>query len=188
MSIPFPARLAGRPALESLVGWPNRTRMQALALGAPPGDFVEVGVYRGGSAQALEWAAAQRPGCTLWLYDTFAGIPHADPGAGDAHKVGDFAEGLTLEAARAAFPDARIYRGVFPYDAPLPERVAFAHLDVDQYQSYRDAFAALFPRMVPGGMVLCDDAGLAGCARAVLESGRRVELLPDPDGRFLFRC
>lgn len=191
--LPYGLRLrADRDPLPSVVGGMTMAVMQDLALATPPGDIVEVGVYRGGTARALEWAVAQRPGCTLWLYDTFGpGIPHANPDKGDAHKVGDFAGGLTPEQARRAFPEARVYAGVFPDDfllpaEGLPTKVAFAHLDCDQYRSVRDSLAALFHRMVPGGLILLDDYCLAGCERAVHEVGRPFEVLSD--GRALFRC
>lgn len=155
-----------------------------LARSAPPGAFVEVGVYRGGSAAVLHDVAVSQ-GRRLFLYDTFRGIPHADPDKSDSHKVGDFADGLTRDQARVVFPYAVVLDGVFPDDFAPPEDVAFAHLDCDQYRSVRDSLAALFHRMVPGGLILLDDYCLAGCERAAHEVGRPFEVLPD--GRALFR-
>ena len=49
-----------------------------LARSAPAGAFVEVGVYRGGSARVL-CDIAQEQGRTLYLFDTFAGHPIRRP-------------------------------------------------------------------------------------------------------------
>ena len=82
------------------------------AWAAPAGDIVEVGVYRGGSAAVLHGVAKAR-GCTLWLYDTFAGIPYADPEKGDTHAVGDFSDTAVAAVGRAC-PGAVITIGTFP--------------------------------------------------------------------------
>src|SRR6516225_9812716 len=44
---------------------------------APPGCFVEVGVFRGGTAWYLS-QIAQKQQRALYLYDTFKGIPYKD--------------------------------------------------------------------------------------------------------------
>lgn len=171
--------------MPSLLGPAQLEILRAHASAAPRGALVEVGVYRGGSAAVLHDVAVSQ-GRRLFLYDTFRGIPHADPDKGDAHKVGDFADGLTRDQARVVFPYAVVLDGVFPDDFAPPEDVAFAHLDCDQYRSVKDSLAALWPVMVPGGLILLDDYCLAGCERAVREVGRPFEVLPD--GRALFRC
>ena len=66
------------------------------------GCIVEVGVYKGGTAYHLnKWAQANGSSC--YLYDTFTGIPYADPD--DSHKVGDFSD-TSFETVSALFPDA----------------------------------------------------------------------------------
>lgn len=185
--------LPDREMLPSLLGeYDNNPRLavlQLLAVRAPAGDVVEVGVYKGGSARVLEWAVAQRPDCKLWLYDTFCGIPYQDKARGDSCHVGMFGDGLSENEARRQFPDANVWQGVFPVGAPLPEHVAFAHLDADQYQSTREALIVLFPRMVDGGLIVLDDYGLRGCELACREAqaaGHNLIFLPD--GRAAFQC
>jgi O-methyltransferase len=62
---------------------------QALAV---PGDFVEAGVYRGGTARLLR-RTLDRSGAsrTLHLLDTFAGMPQTDR-TRDIHREKDFSD------------------------------------------------------------------------------------------------
>lgn len=146
------------------------------AAATPPGVFIEVGVWRGGSAYRLALlAVAQVRRC--YLFDTFTGIPYASPGKGDSHRVGDFSDTSLAQVSRDLAPTgAVIIPGVFPESVIGSELdrqmgpIAFAHLDVDQYQSYRAALLWLYHRMVPGGVVWLDDYDcLAGAKRAVDE-------------------
>lgn len=132
----------------------------------PPGCFVEVGVYQGGSAWYLEQIAREQ-GRALFLYDTFCGIPYQD--AIDAHRVGDFSD-TSYEAVSALLPRAHVIRGVFPGSAVEMPPVAFAHLDCDQYRSVKEAAMYLRPRMVRGGIMWFDDSPcLEGARQATAE-------------------
>lgn len=161
--------------LPSLVNRDNIAQMLAAAASTPPGMFIEVGVYRGGTAWHLAKLAEEQRR-RIMLFDTFTGIPFADPSKGDTHVVGDFAD-TSFEAVRNAIPYAAVVKGVFPDCVPpqpvgmkaVPD-VAFAHLDVDQYQSYIDCCSYLAQWMVPGGIMWFDDCDhLAGAKRAVQE-------------------
>lgn len=153
-------------APHSLVGEQDLQDLLARASTTPPGCFVEVGVYRGGSAWHLQaLAARQRRG--LFLYDTFEGIPHK--AYCDSHSVGDFADTDYVQVVRA-FPLAVVVKGIFPGSAVAMPGVAFAHLDCDQYQSVLESALYLQPRMVADGIIWFDDSPcLAGARQAVLE-------------------
>ena len=150
-----------------------------LAASSPAGGcFVEVGVYKGGSAQRLaEVAAAQ--GRALYLFDTFKGIPVQGPH--DHHQVGDFGD-ADAQAIRAAIPGAVVVEGVFPESiVPMPP-VAFTHIDCDQYASIAGAIMNLQALLMPSGVMLFDDYGcLEGATRAV------HDLIGQPRLRFT-RC
>ena len=138
--------------------------MMDLARHAPPGCFVEVGVYQGGSAYCLAEVARERGNTPLYLYDTFTGIPHKSER--DSHAIGDFSD-TSLEAVRQKIPDAIFGVGVFPDGVSLPSLpISFVHLDVDQYQSHIEAILALWPRMVPGAIMLLDDYNVTSCEGA----------------------
>lgn len=169
---PRPACLVSEDALNELA---------QAAWRAPAGDFVEVGVYKGGSAWVLGGVARER-GRALWLFDTFAGMPHAEPL--DVHQKGEFAD-TSAEAVQRAIPDARLVVGVFPKTLKEAEaeglaRIALAHIDCDQYRSVRACCERLAPLMAPGGLMVFDDyVPLAGARKAVDEAfGARVRVSP----------
>lgn len=150
-----------------------------LAASTPPGDFAEVGVFRGGSAEAF-YKIALAQGRGLHLFDTFTGTPFHTPGL-DRHKIDDeFAAPGTEAALRALLPLAKLYVGTYPdtHPADLPP-LAFIHCDCDQYQSYRAVIDKLWPLVVPGGIMLFDDYPyLAGAKKAVEETWSPSALLP----------
>ena len=162
----------------SLVGPETLRAMLTLARQAPPGPFVEVGVYKGGSAWHLGELAAEQ-GRELWLFDTFDGIPYASPL--DSHRIGDFCD-TNFYDVQGAVPLARLVAGIFPASASSPgwfprAPIAFAHLDCDQERSYRDSIAFLRPRMAKGAYMWFDDAPcLAGATQAVVEAFETSEL------------
>ena len=161
----------------SLVGEFHLIEMLTRAEASPPGCFVEVGVYKGGSAWRLQ-ELAQRQHRALFLYDTFEGIPHK--AYCDSHSIGDFADADYVEVARM-FPLAVVVKGIFPGSAVHMPSVAFAHIDCDQYQSVLESALYLQPRMVSEGVMWFDDSPLlAGARQAVHELyANRVQLSSD---------
>ena len=141
--------------------------MMGEAAKLPTGDVIEVGCAYGGSAFLIA-VRARVAGVMdrIHLFDTFDGLVKASEV--DTLKNGDM-RGPELNEVGAffkqyEFSDMRITQGVFPECANLEDvRFRFAHIDVDIYQSAKDAFAAIWPRMVKGGIVVIDDYGEADC-------------------------
>lgn len=159
-------------ALPSVIGAGVLDDIVRVAQQAPRGTFVEVGVYKGGSAQRLLNVALSQ-GRELWLFDTFEGIPFK--GQDDHHEVGDFGDVDFASLRRALWP-ARFVHGVFP-ETLTPEveaamgPLAFVHVDCDQYVSVRSCIERLIKKLVPGGVMWFDDVlCLAGATRAVEET------------------
>jgi hypothetical protein len=128
----------------------------AKAQQALPGDFAEVGVYKGATAKLICSVKLNRD---LHLFDTFQGLP-AVVKEDHHYAEGMFAADVTKVRQRlSGFPGVRFYPGFFPATAtPVAERrFAFVHLDVDLYQSTRDALAFFYPRLTPGGIILSHD-------------------------------
>jgi hypothetical protein len=130
-----------------------------------PGDLAEVGVYRGGSARVICEAKGGRP---LHLFDTFMGIPDADPTI-DRHQRGDFAD-TSLEGVRAylrAFDGLHFHPGTFPESGRALEdqgtTFSFVNLDVDVYESTLSALRFFMPRMTPGGILVSHDYRSISC-------------------------
>ncbi len=132
------------------------------------GDLVECGVCNGGSAAALAAGLGAMAKRTLWLYDTFAGMP--PPGPEDppiAHELtGAFKGSLASvqEVLRAVhFPWDRVVvrQGLFAETlaAARPPRIALLHIDADWYQSVLDCLRYLYPLVAEGGAIVLDDFG-----------------------------
>jgi O-methyltransferase len=166
MSIPY--SLLSPAALEDLK-W--------MARSSPPGCFVELGVYQGGTAFQLAMIAGFQ-NRDLILFDTFKGIPEESE-HDNYHKTGDFND-TSLEAVKAAIPGAIFYVGVFPATMPDPwphGRIAFAHIDCDQYESTKAAIDCFWPLMARGGVMLFDDYGVSttkGATKAVDDASDRM--------------
>lgn len=151
-----------------------RTLQQALHL---PGDVLECGVFRGGTALlAAKTIAGHAEGRTLHLFDSFEGMPKTTSGV-DRIQEGEFS-GTSLEEVSALFthyPFAQIHPGFIPqsFEGLDIPRIAWAHIDVDIYQSVRDCIAYIYPKLVPGGSLIFDDYGFPCCSgvrRAVDEA------------------
>lgn len=144
-----------------------QTMRQALCL---DGGFAEFGVFRGGTAllaaHVLRDAADTR---VLRLFDSFAGMPKTSEG--EAFDSGDFS-GTSKEMVQALVETVRantvVHAGFFPasFAGLEAEKFAFAHIDVDLYQSILDCVEYVYPRLVPGGFMIFDDYGFPSCSRA----------------------
>lgn len=159
-----------------------------------PGDFVECGVWRGGSMMAVA-TTLLRLGVRdrrLHLFDTFDGMP--PPSEEDRNLRGQAAADLLATSERGTawvwavaqldevrqnmratgYPEALIsciqgkVEETIPRDAP--ERIAVLRLDTDWYESTKHEMTHLFPRLAPGGVLIVDDYGhWQGARRAVDE-------------------
>lgn len=163
---------------------------------AAEGDFVEFGCYKGDTALLL--AEILKDGCgkvcgklsrRLWLYDSFEGLP--EKSASDFSALGeDFRAGelfvtkreVKERFLRAGLPVPVIKKAWFRdlAEADLPEKICFAFLDGDFYESIRDSLGLVSGRMSDGGVIIVHDYGnpaLPGVKKAVDEwlRGRDLE-------------
>jgi|WetSurMetagenome_2_1015567.scaffolds.fasta_scaffold305803_1 O-methyltransferase len=129
-----------------------------------PGQFAQVGVYRGGSAKLISRIKIRDK--KLFLFDTFRGLPQ--PAACDRRfskgEFGDVSESEVREYLEGD-PSVVLTTGVFPQSAPRTldeESFCFVYLDVDIYSSNYEALSFFYPRMVSGGVIVLDDYGLSG--------------------------
>lgn len=168
----------------------NVGRLQREAV---PGDFAELGVYKGCSAKVLRLLAPER---RLWLFDTFAGFADADVERESLREVKrrDFSD-TSLAAVSAFLGDSgqvQYVVGRFPDTArqvPADTRFALVHLDCDLEEPMRAGLAFFYPRLAPGGLLIMHDYGSGlwpGVTRAVDEFFRdkpeRVISIPDKSG------
>ena len=150
-----------------------------------PGDFVECGVWRGGSVMAMA-GELRRLGVAdrrIWLYDTFQGM--TAPTVEDVEAVtGRTAEAMLGETpiddgnnvwCVAGRPDveANVRTTAYPFDRftfvegdvartlheRAPERISLLRLDTDWYESTKVGLEVLYPRLSVGGVCILDDYG-----------------------------
>jgi hypothetical protein len=142
------------------------TLMQAVeATRNIPGDYVEIGVYRGGSAYAalayMEEASVRR---RSWFFDTFDGFAYEGAAVSkDAQWKGTHGN-TSLEFVRGAlggFRDCRVERlEIIADDLPSEIRqIACANVDVDIFEASLAAALKVAARMTPGGIMILDDQG-----------------------------
>lgn len=134
------------------------------------GCLIEVSVWRGGTAGIIGLAALDADiNAPLYLCDTFSGVPKA--GSRDTlYRGGEHADTnpqvVDQLMARLGLSRARILRGVFPDQTGhlvTEDRCRFCHVDVDVYESARGVTEWVWPRLVPGGVLVFDDYGFQGC-------------------------
>ncbi|MDX6404218.1 MAG: O-methyltransferase [Blastocatellia bacterium] len=170
-----------------------------------PGDFVECGVWRGGSVMLMAYTLLSR-GCTdrtIWLYDTFDGGP--PPGDNDVQEIsGRRAQDILDERERSeddpfwaiaprALVESNLQRTGYPMQCfrfisgdvmvtmpgESPARLAVLRLDTDWYQSTRHELKHLYPRLSPGGVLIIDDYGYwRGARKATDEYFQTVDTRP----------
>lgn len=171
-----------------------------LAGKARAGAVIEIGSWRGGSGAVIATAIARRfqsghtgdpgPGDAgerprVILADTYAGVVKA--GARDTYYKGgehantspDLVRGF-LDSLNLDWVDLLV--GTFPEDtaAEIPDlRFSLCHIDVDVYQSARDAFEWLWPKVLPGGIVVFDDYGFYGCEGVTAYVGEVMDGIDD---------
>ena len=160
-----------------------------------PGDFVECGVWRGGSAMMMA-LTLKKHGVTnrqIYLYDTYEGM--SEPSAKDDDIFGNKAETLltsqkkennaenvwcysTLDevkknlldtgypADRLSFVQGKVEDTI---PANVPSSIAILRLDTDWYESTRHEMQHLYPLLSEKGVLIIDDYGHWQGARKAID-------------------
>lgn len=169
-----------------------------------PGDIVECGSARGGSAAlmalTLRGLNVKRK---LWLFDTFDGLP-APTSQDPDFELADLFTGTcvgTLDEVRGLFhrlniaDNVEFVEGLFQETLPVTpvSRIAVLHIDGDWYESVRVCLNSLYYKVVPGGVIQLDDYGYWKGARKAVDEflDQRGIQAPlhrlDYSGRFLIK-
>lgn len=168
-----------------------------------PGAIVECGVWKGGSMMAAARTLIEAGDRTrnLYLFDTFEGMTEptdrdvaidGEPAARlmkrsdreDAESVWCLAplDGVKsavlstgYDASRVSFVQGRVEETI-PDRAP--EQIAVLRLDTDWYESTKHELIHLFPRLVPGGVLIIDDYGHWTGARLAVDEYFKEHKIP----------
>lgn len=145
-----------------------------------PGDFVELGCYKGDTSLLLAEVLVGSDK-KLWIYDSFEGLP--EKSTEDASVIGENFKGGELFVTkrevkerflRAGLPVPIIKKAWFKdlQDEDLPEKIAFAFLDGDFYDSMKDSLKLVESRISSGIKMIIHDynnEALPGVKKAVDE-------------------
>ena len=175
-------------AAHTLVDVPRLYELWSLAgqMSDIRGDYLEVGVWRGGSAALVGQRFLQTGGASrrVVLCDTFSGVALAGEQDG-SYSGGEHAD-TSVEIVERLFEDClldgpEIHIGIFPTDtgqAVADRSFSLVHVDVDVYESALHAAEYAWPLMTVGGAMVFDDYGFVktqGVRRAVDELGERFD-------------
>ena len=142
-----------------------------------PGDVVECGTWRGGMSILMRGVLAAHgiKDRTVWVADSFQGLPPPNPGSVDENL---YNHEQVVKAQRFAVPLSEVKSNFSRYglldeqvqflpgwfketlsQSPI-EQIALLHLDSDDYNSTMDVLVNLYPKIVDGGYIILDDWGI----------------------------
>lgn len=153
-----------------------------------PGDFVECGVWKGGSAMIIAKTLIMFGDTTrkIYLYDTFEGMPKPDErdikirtGINGVftwnlkQKNGGWCnipiDEVKQNLSKTKYPKQNIYfvAGMVEKTIPknMPESIALLRLDTDWYTSTYHELVHLYPKLSRNGILIIDDYGSWSGAR-----------------------
>lgn len=149
-----------------------------------PGDFVECGVWRGGSsiyAKAVMQAYGMQ-NRRVHLVDSFSGLPRATTGADsmiwstmDYLRVSEEEVKANFKLHNLLDSDVIFHKGFFRYSLPAwravdKSTIAVLRMDGDMYESTMDILYTLWDAVAMGGWIIIDDyAEILACKTAVTE-------------------
>jgi len=182
------------------------TAVRYVVASGTPGDFVECGVWKGGSSMMIAKVLADSnvTNRKIYMYDTFEGM--SAPTEYDKSIDGETAEHQMKSSSKAdqesvwcyapidevrqnmnktGFPSSQIVlvKGMIE-DTLKPgahaDGISLLRLDTDWYESTKHELEHLYPRLSPNGVLMIDDYGhWQGCRKAVDEyfETKRINLL-----------
>ena len=159
------------------------------------GDFVECGVWRGGSVMAMTHTLIDvgNTDRRIWLYDTYEGMTAptdldvaedsgmaaqsllASTPVADGDNIWCVAslEDVVTNVLGTGYPRANLefVRGPVEQtlDVQVPDTIALLRLDTDWYESTHASLTHLYSKLVPGGVCILDDYGHWQGARTAVD-------------------
>jgi O-methyltransferase len=138
-------------------------QIQRIEKDAVPGDFAELGVYKGDSARIIHMMAPDR---MLHLFDTFEGFTGTDlqseSGEASTYTSKNFSDtsvNKVLKKIGGNSEKITLHPGYFPESATGMENKTFAlvNLDADLYNPTKAGLEFFYPRLSPGGVIFIHD-------------------------------
>ena len=156
--------------------------LEALLREGKNGAIVEFGCYAGTTSLFIRRLIDHYgTGNEFHVYDSFSGLPKKSEKdasvAGDQFVAGELAvskKDFLQNFKKANLTPPIIHKGWFNEipDGQVPENISFAFLDGDYYDSIRDSFRLITPKLESDAVIIVDDyvnEALPGAARATDE-------------------
>jgi O-methyltransferase len=177
--------------------FPDKTRFfniwlqtERLKQSAIPGEFAELGVYKGETARLIHLCDPERQ---LHLFDTFLGFKASDlegeEGDAATYTPRNFADTTTARVRRYIAGNENIifHPGHFPESTSNIKDIQYAmvHIDADLYNPIKAGLEYFYPRLSNGGIIIVHDYNekWKGALKAVNEFSQEIPeaLVPVPD-------
>jgi len=161
-----PHSVVSRERMIGLYQAVNRVRQFSI-----PGDIVECGTFRGGTAALM--ALACDFSRHVWMFDSWEGMP--EPTADDpapAAKGGcavNMTDVFNFLTSVGVMKNGTMTKGWFKDTFPLHKvkQIAVLHVDCDWHDSVKDTLDTFYDLVVPRGVIQVDDYGhWAGARKA----------------------
>ncbi len=148
----------------------------AAATASLQGDSAECGVFEGATSFQICRTRQHRKDFTHHCFDSFEGL--SQPTTADivsderayVWKKNDLTSPLekTRKNLQRFESFVKYYPGWIPDRFPEVEdrRFSLVHVDVDLFEPTAASLEFFYPRLVPGGMIVCDDYGSTWCPGA----------------------
>lgn len=160
-------RSGAPPAVERRIGAWHHDDLAWMAglVRHVPGDFAEIGVFRGAAFRKLA-ALAHAGDRTAHAFDSFRGMAAPQSEDGGQYPAGKFNIGgadafvRLMDEAGVAREWYRLWVGYIPdcfRDVPPDTRFSLVVVDVDHYRPTADSLAWAAPRIANGGILALDD-------------------------------
>lgn len=180
--------------IEKTIVWRTYTLLYfAEFASAAEGDFLEVGCHTGyTAATVIKKLGFEKLHKTYFLYDLFEwkeGDEYTHLAGHDNPRMFE-----DIQERFREFNFVTIVKGSVPesFSAAFPEKIAFAHIDMNHPAPEAAALQAVLPRLSKGGAVVLDDYGWWGYAAQkialdpiIKEHGLSVLELPTGQGLIL---
>jgi hypothetical protein len=141
--------------------------LQAIEATRPvPGDYVEIGVYKGSSAYvALDYMDRAKVDRRAYFLDTFSGFDYdastmsADGAWRNTHTDASWEAARNL-LSRFRTPHEVITANIITEALPTTiQQIALCNIDVDIYEAIIAALSKVAPLVPPGGIIVTEDQG-----------------------------
>ena len=121
------------------------------------GDFCDFGCYDGSGSQFInEYCELNKNNKIFYIYDTFTAPPNSHPFPKHSDSLyDDVVKKFSKEN------NIRVIKGTLPksMEGNLPNKIAFAHVDLNDVKSELGVLDKILKKMSKGGIIILDDYG-----------------------------